>query len=415
MRIFKYLCLLVLFTNSNINSNAQVDSTITLDLLRVPNSPAFTILGIAPTSIEEPTNPTDLLVSVRNATDNLQSFPSSYSLDFAPGWVFGGEKITYEEFANDKIRNSIVQNSMISLATNSFKDKDSIEVTQFGIGFKISLKRGKIDEQLNNLKEQKDTIYGVLNNLLKDRAKYIEAIRSDSDILQQEDEILKSLIENKEEGNTSITDEEIANQYKKIKAIEDNLFQNVMDSLQNKNEKELKQLNDIASRIKFERTGLKLDLAGGINWDFKNSKFESGEVAKYGVWLTGGNVWKAKKSSVSLLGTTRLLFSPNETFELESQTLVEDNLRLDFGARLIYRTLDSNFSISAESLYRTVLNNENIEDTHKISFNLDYHVGNNKNLTLSIGRNFDGNFEQDGNLIALLNFVSGFGSKRPFK
>jgi Tol biopolymer transport system component len=45
-------------------------------------------------------------------------------------------------------------------------------------------------------------------------------------------------------------------------------------------------------------------------------------------------------------------------------------------------------------------------------FNAAYDIGQNQQLTFSFGRNFDGTITKDGNLIAALNFVKGFGASR---
>lgn len=70
--------------------------------------------------------------------------------------------------------------------------------------------------------------------------------------------------------------------------------------------------------------------------------------------------------------------------------------------------------MSAEGIYRSVLNNDLIDDTHRLVFNLEYQVAKNRLLTHSLGRDFDGNFNSDGNLVTFLNLVMGIGSKRPF-
>ena len=113
----KYTILIALISAFCSTAYSQsADSTISVDLLSVPVAPAFTILGIEPASIEEPTTPTDLLVSVKNSTGNFKNFPTDYALSFAPGWVFGGSKINYQSFASGKnVWQNIKQSSIFSL------------------------------------------------------------------------------------------------------------------------------------------------------------------------------------------------------------------------------------------------------------------------------------------------------------
>ena len=45
-------------------------------------------------------------------------------------------------------------------------------------------------------------------------------------------------------------------------------------------------------------------------------------------------------------------------------------------------------------------------------FNIDYAILKNQKLTFSFGKNYDGTTTKDGNLIATLGMVFGFGNKR---
>jgi hypothetical protein len=45
-------------------------------------------------------------------------------------------------------------------------------------------------------------------------------------------------------------------------------------------------------------------------------------------------------------------------------------------------------------------------------FNADYALFKNQKLTFSFGRDFDGTISKDGNLIAALTLIAGFGNKR---
>src|SRR5215831_1880299 len=60
---------------------------VTLDVT-VPDVPAFTILGVSPTQIERPTNPTALAVSLLSSTSSDTNFiPNNYALQVAPYWL----------------------------------------------------------------------------------------------------------------------------------------------------------------------------------------------------------------------------------------------------------------------------------------------------------------------------------------
>jgi len=70
-------------------AQVTVDSTIRLDLLKSPASPAFNILGIAQSDIERPADLNAFALSIQNATNNF-SYPGE--LRFSDRSFFNGKK-----------------------------------------------------------------------------------------------------------------------------------------------------------------------------------------------------------------------------------------------------------------------------------------------------------------------------------
>ena len=63
------------------------DIAITLQSMAAPESPAFTVLGLSPTSVTRPTSPTDFATALLNGFDQNGNFQSGVALDVAPVFV----------------------------------------------------------------------------------------------------------------------------------------------------------------------------------------------------------------------------------------------------------------------------------------------------------------------------------------
>jgi hypothetical protein len=177
--------------------------------------------------------------------------------------------------------------------------------------------------------------------------------------------------------------------------------------------KEFESLKSLAEKIKFERYGFKFDVAMGFVNDFPLQQFDKGYLSKGGGWITLGWDWR---SGYSLLGIARFLHSPDEIFADEEGILKSEDIQtFDAGLRLISTNESSKFLISLESLYRSVLNNSQIDPSWRATLTLEYDVAKNTKLTFSFGRDFDGTISKDGNVIAALNFLKGFGTQKILK
>lgn len=397
---------------------AQVkDTTLNVDILGVPVSPGFTILGVEPTSIEEPATPTDLLISIKNASKDFKNFPTDFSMSFAPGWVFGGSKIDYSSFASGKnIWQNIKQSALFSIATHTKENRDSSFSSQIGVGIKFSIFRGQVDETYDSLRHRRNIVYEELSKLNEEYRKKTEALIHQNEqwvILDSlEKQLLSSVIN--ATGSDTLIKKQMVELLMSLRVARDLLENQIKSKYESGLTQSIEMLRYQASKIKFERTGFKLDLGMGLGLDFKDQQWNTGQLFKYGLWLNGGKVRQLKNGQIfTWLLTTRLLMSPDEQFEDEALIMEANNLRLDVGGRLVYK-MRSKLSVSLEGIYRKVLNNSNISDTYRVAFNFDYQIYQNQALTLVLGRDFEGNFSKEGNLLAAVNFIIGIGKQRPF-
>jgi hypothetical protein len=170
------------------------------------------------------------------------------------------------------------------------------------------------------------------------------------------------------------------------------------------------KIKETASAFQTARVGFTWDIAGGISGLFADRRFNNSKVNNAGAWTTLGYTGEKFGSALFLL---RLLYNPDKIFAKDNVVNnIGDIMTFDFGGRYIYSKPQSKFNASLEGVYRSILSSNTIKPSWRIVFNADYSIWQNQKITFSFGRNFDGTVTKDGNLIAALSFLSGFGNKR---
>jgi hypothetical protein len=378
----------------------DIDTSVTVNSLRAPSSPAFVIMGLQPSNIENPTDPADFIVSLRNATDNFSTLPRNFAMEFAPGWVFCGRKITYKNFQSNNIGQNIWQGSTISFGVNTLDLTDSTSITQSGFGFKMPIFRGNLDSNYKDYHKKMTmamAMLKVLNNSIGD-----EAIKR-----KDNDPVLQLL--NKQLLDPAITEAQITMIEVMMGNRNKQIDKEVTDEVGRQGTEIIDSLKLIAQSLEVRRWGFKLDLAGAMELDFLQQQFNNSKISKYGIWLTGG--YEFEKMPIVLLGVARFLNNPDQQYIKDDSLVKKNNLEGDLGARLVIDNI-KHFSISGEIVYRTSFNIPEIKPTWRYVLNIDYQFAFNKLLSFSFGRNFDGTQIKGGTLVAALNLVLGFGSKR---
>lgn len=388
---------------------AQQDTTISLDLLRAPSSPGFVILGVEPSEIERPNTPNDFAISILNATNNLSALPKNYSLEFAPGWIFGGRHITFEDFASNNILPNIWQTWTMSLAVVTTDVDSNTQRTKMGFGIKASLFRGKFNKEFKKNSDKRFKQLAKYNTILKQSED--EAIKKDT--LYRQLQASFDFLRKKYEDNTdaSLTDFYL----KMLRGITEamqlrmaHIHSETIEKVSKEQKEILDSLRQAASEIKFDRWGPKLDVAGGLALDFPDRRLNFSKVLKAGFWLTGGF---ESEDKWSVLGVGRLLVNPKQEVSENDTTVNKDIVNLDLGLKAVIDKI-MNFSLSFEYILRKYYDVQDNSLKFKYDLSLGYELGKNKLLTFSIGRNFEGITTTGGNLIASLNLILGFGSKR---
>ena len=105
--------------------------------LSVPESPAFTVLGLIPESVVHPTSPRTLAISFLNGTDPNGNLQSGLALDTAPYLLFFGREITLEKYRTSPWER-LASRTQLSFATAKGSTDDD-KAARLGIGLRFTL------------------------------------------------------------------------------------------------------------------------------------------------------------------------------------------------------------------------------------------------------------------------------------
>jgi hypothetical protein len=408
---------------------------VTLDLLKGPASPASSLLGIAATDVEKPTDVSAFMPSLRSATNNFTALPANYAIDIAPYWLFKKKMgdITTAGLSNSSGKNVFKQTFVFSFAirnTDSTETDLNPNTVYSGLGFKFSFFRGDYDAvtkaALAEIKKWQDVKLAALGKTLVD-------YKNDAAVLDLQTK-RKDLIKNaiKEFVDDTLRTPAFENATKEqIDALKINNIARITDTVMHSIEYaeitaalenkllELKQatktdadakIKEVAAAFQTARVGFTWDIAGGLSGQFINKRFNNAKLYNAGLWTTLG--YTGEKFGAALL-LLRLLHNPDRIFAKDNAINDIGNITtFDFGGRYIYALPQSKFNASFEAVYRSVLTSNTIKPSWRLIFNADYAIWKNQKLTFSFGKNFDGTITKNGNLVAALTFLTGFGNKR---
>ncbi len=389
--------------SQGVNSQLTIDTTITLDLLKAPSSPAFTILGIAPSDIERPTDLAAFTLSLQQATNNFTALPRSYAVQVAP-FLLANRKFTLNEFDNNKHifkQSFLLSAGFTHQGPQGQEDVDSLKTSRLGLGLKFSFVRPRWSAET---RKRYSALVAAQQQLLTE---YQNKEAQNIELLQKR-KALQSLY--LKEPKTESDQAQILALAKEIGALTEALGDNINNGLETSSEV-YALVQKSAIEMKNERKGFFVDFAGGFALDFRDNRFDNSNVYRGGAWLTGG--LEGGNNGLTALFITRYLYNPETLFAAPNNMLqTSDVSTFDAGARLLLSAAKGKFTLSTEALYRSVFNVAEIDPSWRFVLNTEYDVGRNKKLTFTFGKDFDGTISTGGNVIAALNLILGFGGER---
>jgi hypothetical protein len=293
----------VLGQNSGTNGQDQAAASIDkvtgdfnledIDDLQTPISPAFTLLGIAPSSIDRPATPKAVGFSLLSSTAKGQgNVPKNVAIEFSPYWLVHHPKLTFTDYYKANVGQTMLQTLSISIGTASQNITNS-SGTQDGTGIGVGLafdfwqgqKSPELDQAVKDLKSAQ-----------------LDALTSVPDT-----------------GPVTISDA-------KLNAV--------------------KAAGDKVRNLDAQRVGFALAFASALTFRVPEKSGESIQADRLGLWLTPGyRFTNSVVSQFTFLGVARYIrdFRQHDDY-------------LDGGGRIVWRSRQMPFSLSGEYLYRRAHN-----------------------------------------------------------
>lgn len=312
--------------------------------IRTPNSPAFSVLGIQPTSIERPNTPADLAISLDNATEGFSKFPQNYSIEFAPYWLSKEPmSLTWRDDIERSIEESIKRTFAISFATTNKQVKEK-EVRGLSYGVRALILSGKMT------KKSEEQIKKLENDLTSYSKKVFEMDSGALRIEFQKRMLQAATIEEKQLAVAWYNNERTRQNEKRVE--EEN------------SRKE--DFEDEGQTFAPQRDGLILELAyaGAYKNDTINAELKKNG---YAFWVTPAYV----QEDYSVVGVYRQL---KDSVGIKST---------EFGVRLV--CTKSRYAISVEYLKGEYQSETPMPNRERFSILVEYLLSKNVWLNLSFG------------------------------
>ncbi len=316
-----------------------------LNSIRTPNSPAFSILSIQPTSVERPNTPADLTISIDNATEGFTEFPQNYALEFSPYWMTRlPRSVTWQSDTVRSLPKSIARTFSISFAT-TFKEVEGKENRGLSYGLRTFILSGRTSgESINAINAIEDNLRGLSR-------------RFDAEFKPNVDELEKEL--RRRLGIDSLDKEEVRAWF--------NL------EMSRINEKRAAALSEVTEELKTtaqafapQRVGVIVEAA--FAGAYRNDTTSSGlKDNGYAFWLTPAYVQK----DYSVVGVLRYLKD-----SLSNQSM-------EYGGRLVMTR--NKYSLSVEYLKGNYRGEESLSDRERVAVLVEFVVSKNLWATISFG------------------------------
>lgn len=392
------------------NAYAQTDEKpkeIELDNFRTPASPAFTLLDVSPTTIARPTTPRALSTELLSKTHRGSIIPNNYALEVAPFWLVPHPTLSYKQYTEPSLAQSIVQSFSVSLATARADSTSDTSSTQVALGLRILPLGGRVSSKFLALQHQLDTI----------QRRRLGPVRDQADALDEVDEtvaellVLRRDLEAARAANNTARANALRTQIGRAEARRSAARSNA-DAATEILARQADTLRTLALEMgsaRAEKVGFFLELAAGLAASIPQGDFDHGKFSRAGTWGTLG--YRLESPHIDLLGLLRLLRDVRK----------EDQNALDAGGR-IHLALH-NVGISGEWVNRTAYKIESAigegSADRTLSFSsssrataiVDYRAAEDIYITMTFGRDYKKLTEARHPLVAAVGFQFLFGQK----
>lgn len=379
---------------------------VKLEMLKMPDNAAFTIMGTTPAEIQMPGSAPEFAMSIQNASNDFSQFPNNYGFSVTPYWWIYGKKLSFEDDFSTKNELKFFRHLRLSGGVvNGVNDNERL--WRYGAGLQATLLAGKVDsskraDYQRHLLQLNRTLYNDKDEYLKGSVAYRELEAEINGTLQK----MPNATNDQERAELGKKLAELQAQKKKLMEELNTEYGLKMPFSGADSLKLYTSFNDMATRY-----GWKWDLGIATAFDLQSNKTDSASLYRLGGWTNFGySLPPGQKCQLSILAAGRFYYYDQVVYELESSSVTINDLGvIDGGLRLV---LDAGkISLSAEGLYRYGLSNA-FESTYKLNAMLNYRFAENRMVYFSLGNDFNDNSVGDPNQIKVFVGVNlGFGDK----
>ncbi len=320
-------------------SAAARPATIELDNLRTPTSPAFTILGVTPTSIARPSTPRALALDLVSSTERGTVIPENYALEVAPYWLRARPALTFAQYTRPTVAQSIRQSFALSFGTARDEAETKSITTRIAIGARVTPIAGRPSRRFAALLEQLDALQRTR----------ISTVAEQSDALDVIDEISAERLTAAAaiaaanaagDGERATTFRQRADSL----AARERAARESFDRLTTQLQRHADSMQVVARAMgtaDAERVGLFAEAATAAAVVFPGNDFDAAQTSRVGAWATVG--YRLEQPRLDIIGVARV----------QRDIVTDEHNALDLGGRLVWQR--DRLELSGEFVSRTSL------------------------------------------------------------
>ena len=348
---------------------AQSAAPPAFNAARTPTSPAFTIMGIEPTSVERPSNPTDLALAFVSQVEDTSIVPADFALELTPYWLVGRPRLTWSDDATRSVRESLMRTAAFSIGTGEV-GTTSAPVRALAVGARTSVFSGRLSAESRRQIEE-------LEKRLKAEAAL--GLRMMASQLQELNRMFKA---------AEIT----AEQFAQLMAA---LQKATLESREYRESAERKAVEELVQTFATVRDGFFLEFAAAAAWRFPEAVWDQGQFDRWGLWLTPSYV----AGGAAAIGLLRYSSADTDAGTTEGV--------LDYGVRGVH--FRERYAMSLEYVRRT-FRAPDLAGSYRLVAAFEYAVTDPIWLVVSLGR--DHHPRREGSFVARLGLSISFRKER---
>jgi len=344
-----------------------------LSSLRTPTSPAFTLLGIEPTSVERPSSPADFAATILSQTNGLATLPQNFAIEASPYWLSSHPLLTWQMDAQRSLWESIQRTTTVSFATAPIPK--TTDMTGLGIGIRSSLVSGHLSQDTRNALGKR------AGALAKDGATFL-ALMYRNGLADLDRELSRCATLPPEQQQPCVD----ALKY-------DDKKQAIANAVLASDE--FKKAATKATALAISREGFSVDVAAAWTWKYTGNNSDTRQFSKGGFWFTPAyqsGHWVA-------VGVLRYVRDALNTTQMNSA---------EGGGRGIYSTDENAFSL--EYVVRS-FPNSSVDGSYRLVVVAEHKIGDVLWLTASFGHDRT-RTDSPGSLLAQLGISLNLSKER---